>query len=351
MRKVVSVVLELFLVGAIALSFVASMAILFFMRIFDRFFEDDVYAQSFLAFKVFLAAIILHLFYLIANGFLRSKLLESFFELLFFAVFFYGIAIVTQIALTTHISYEAHRRLKEELDTKTEALKLYTADLKRSNDFKDLFTDIMTHDLLNPIGIIMNYAELMLDDEKEFRKENLEAIKRTAKKSAEMIEAAAAFSKIQRIGKEDFVPMDLGEVLKEEIMYIEPSAAAKKIKITHNIEGAHPIIATPLIKEVPSNLLSNAIKYSPEGTNVYVAIEDLGNSWKVEVKDEGEGVDDKYKKSIFERFERQQKKGVKGTGLGLAIVKRVVEMHGGRAWVEDNPSGGSIFIVEIPKEQ
>ncbi|MFQ5800780.1 MAG: sensor histidine kinase [Candidatus Hydrothermarchaeales archaeon] len=346
----VNVALEILFLVAIGLSFIAAMAVVFFMQIFDRMVDDKSYRQNFLAFKVFLAAIIFHLFYHIARDFLMSPLLEDLFEILSLVAFFYGIVIITQSVMRTHISYEAHKSLKEEVDKKTEAVKLYALDLKHSNDFKDLFTDIMTHDLLNPIGIIMNYAELMLDDEREFRKENIEAVKRTAKKSAEMIEAAAAFSKVQKIGKEDFVPMDLGEILKEEIMYIEPSAASKKIKVSHNIDGEHPIIAAPFIKEVLSNLLSNAIKYSPEGNNVFVAIEDLGNSWKVEVKDEGEGVDDQYKESIFERFERLQKKGVKGTGLGLAIVKKVVEMHGGGAWVADNPSGGSIFIVEIPKE-
>ena len=54
-------------------------------------------------------------------------------------------------------------------------------------------------------------------------------------------------------------------------------------------------------------------------------------------------------KRIFTRFQRVNKKGVKGTGLGLAIVKRVVDLHGGKVWIEDNPEGGSVFYVEIPK--
>lgn len=52
---------------------------------------------------------------------------------------------------------------------------------------------------------------------------------------------------------------------------------------------------------------------------------------------------------IFNRFQRVDKKGVKGTGLSLAIVKRVVELHGGSVWIEDNPEGGKIFYVDIPK--
>jgi len=52
---------------------------------------------------------------------------------------------------------------------------------------------------------------------------------------------------------------------------------------------------------------------------------------------------------IFERFHREEKKGVKGSGLGLAIAGKIVELHKGRIWVEDNPEGGAVFVVEIPK--
>ncbi len=67
------------------------------------------------------------------------------------------------------------------------------------------------------------------------------------------------------------------------------------------------------------------------------------------VKDNGEGVEDEYKESIFNRFTRVKREGVKGTGLGLAIAKRIVGIHKGSIWVEDNPEGGSIFYFEIPK--
>lgn len=60
-------------------------------------------------------------------------------------------------------------------------------------------------------------------------------------------------------------------------------------------------------------------------------------------------IPDENKKSIFERFTRRRKESVKGTGLGLAIAKRVVEIHGGRIWVEDNKVGGAVFKVNLPK--
>ena len=69
----------------------------------------------------------------------------------------------------------------------------------------------------------------------------------------------------------------------------------------------------------------------------------------MQIRDFGKGIPDKDKPLIFTRFTRLKKEGVEGSGLGLAIVKRLVDLHKGRIWVEDNPAGGSIFCVRLPK--
>ncbi|MCK4929289.1 MAG: HAMP domain-containing histidine kinase, partial [Methanosarcinales archaeon] len=63
----------------------------------------------------------------------------------------------------------------------------------------------------------------------------------------------------------------------------------------------------------------------------------------------GGGIKDADKAGIFERFQTMGKKGVKGSGLGLAIARKIINLHNGRIYVEDNPDGGAVFIVEIPK--
>ena len=104
-----------------------------------------------------------------------------------------------------------------------------------------------------------------------------------------------------------------------------------------------------MIAEVFDNLLSNAAKYGPEGGLVRVEVLDEGARWKVCVIDAGEGIPDADKEKVFGRFERLRKEGVKGTGLGLAIARRIVELHGGRIWVEDAPGGGACFCVALHK--
>ncbi len=128
-------------------------------------------------------------------------------------------------------------------------------------------------------------------------------------------------------------------------------ANEKNIKIKVNAEGKFLALVNPLIGDVFSNFLSNAIKYGPKNSEIVAEIKERGLNWRISVIDKGEGIVDKYKKAIFERFTRLEKGAIKGSGLGLAIVKKIVEVHKGKVWVENNPRGGSVFIVEIAKAE
>ena len=77
-------------------------------------------------------------------------------------------------------------------------------------------------------------------------------------------------------------------------------------------------------------------------------VEDAGE-WVAAVADEGPGIPDGEKVSVFERFKRREKKGVLGSGLGLAIAQRIVYLHSGTICAEDNPGGGSCFVVRLPR--
>jgi hypothetical protein len=125
-------------------------------------------------------------------------------------------------------------------------------------------------------------------------------------------------------------------------------ANMKNIEVRFEKKEAIHIKANEVIEEVFGNLFANAIKYSPENTKIVVDIKKSKKNCRIYFKDQGEGVLDKDKKAIFTRFERRQKGPVKGVALGHTIAKKIVELHEGKIWVEDNPDGGSIFIVELP---
>src|SRR5262249_11569100 len=105
------------------------------------------------------------------------------------------------------------------------------------------------------------------------------------------------------------------------------------------------------IVQVVGNLFENALKFAPENSAITVKIERTEpRNIKVSVADSGPGVPELHKQKIFEKF-HQVKKGRKiagqGVGLGLAICKTIVEAHHGTIWVEDNPSGGSVFCFTL----
>jgi PAS domain S-box-containing protein len=222
--------------------------------------------------------------------------------------------------------------------------------LDQSNQLKGLFTDVLRHDLLNPTGVIGNIAEIMEYDEKLKGAEEIEVIKRNVKKLEDIIQNASQYAMLESKEALEKSELKLTELIENVIDDLRPYAGGKKMKVEFNPDREHKLNASGAIESVFVNILSNAIKYSPEGTDIKITIDDDGKNKKIQVADQGDGILDENKKAVFDRFTRKDKRGVKGTGLGLAITKKIVELHNGRVWVEDNPEGkGTVFIVEIPK--
>jgi PAS domain S-box-containing protein len=233
-----------------------------------------------------------------------------------------------------------------------EAMKKYARELEEANQLKDLFTDIIRHDLLNPVTVIKGFSEILSENESlpENRK-SVEMIINNVRKLEEMIQSAATLAKVEAMDKLDFEERNLCQILRKVISDFTPMYRSKGMSVEFFGEEKCFAQVNPHIEEIFSNLLSNAVKYSPENTRITVGIKADGEDWMVSVKDRGNRISDEYKEIIFERFKRIEKHGVKGTGLGLSIVKRIVDIHKGKVWVEDNPEGGNIFLVKIPAKR
>lgn len=240
---------------------------------------------------------------------------------------------------------------QEELIMLTKELEEKNIDLEESNKLKQLFIDIMKHDLLNPAGVAKNYIEIIKED--NLGQENINEIEmaeRNIKRLIEMIENASKLSRLSNFREIEKNEMDIIPMIEDTLGEFKSMADEKEIEIKYELNG--PCIARInwIFKDVIENLLSNSIKYSPEGSRVRIDIQENENNLVLTIKDRGEGIPDDSKESVFERYQRLHKGSVKGTGLGLAIVKRIVTLHDGKVWVEDNLAGaGSIFFVEIPK--
>ncbi len=211
-----------------------------------------------------------------------------------------------------------------------------------------LFIDILRHDILNPLGLIRNFAELMSDDAPKPLKSQVEAIIRNVDRLIEIVEDASRLSSLERSKRMDAEDLELSGLIKQSLEELSPAIIEKKIVIDSQVKPGFKFKGNKTFSYVTTNLLSNAIKFSKPGAKVILQAKRKDDKITFKVIDYGPGVLDEHKESIFKRFERPKKEGVKGTGLGLTIVKKVVELHNGTVWVEDNPDGGSIFKVMIP---
>lgn len=250
---------------------------------------------------------------------------------------------ILTLIILVFILMEVHSRLMVEKANKSR--------LEISNKLKDLFTDIMRHDLLNPAGVIKGLTEMLYYEEKDAaKKESLKMINDQTDHLMSMIASAAKLAKLESYEEMEFSVQDVGPILAVVADSFSPEFERKGMKLEINIHGYYYSRVNDVIEDVFSNLLSNALKYSPQGSTVKVEIKDLGRSFKVMVTDQGEGIPDDVKPLIFDRFKRADKKGIKGTGLGLAIVQRIVQVHKGQVGVDDNPGGqGSVFWVILDR--
>jgi PAS domain S-box-containing protein len=248
-----------------------------------------------------------------------------------------------EIAQVVHVARDITKRKKAEED-----LRKYAGRLEEANRLKDLFTDIISHDLLNPVSVIMRFSEMLGSGRRE-ETEMRDIIQRNAGKIEDMIKSISNYVRVESVKEIEKTDRDLVGVLTPIIERFKPEAADKGMTIEFDPQGKAMLTANPILEDVFSNILSNAIKYSPRNTTVSVIILEEQEDWIVSFADEGGGIPDAFKKTIFDRFERLEKEGVKGTGLGLSIAKHIVDLHAGSIWVEDSFAGGCTFRIRLPK--
>ena len=227
----------------------------------------------------------------------------------------------------------------------------YARRLEEATGLKDLFADILRHDLLGPAATVQLSIESLMRREPDAAaaRKILETAKRSCAKLIDIIEGAAKYAKLSTAQGIDFRVLDLAAVLRDVLTEFEARANERKLKVLVDAPRSAWARANPMIGDVFENLLSNAAKYGPEGGTIWVRIDEDGSRWRTSVTDSGEGIPDADKEKVFRRFERLSKGSVKGTGLGLAIAQRIVDLHRGRIWVEDAPGRGARFCVTLAR--
>lgn len=226
-------------------------------------------------------------------------------------------------------------------------------ELRRSNEELEKFAYVSSHDLQEPLRMVVSYIQLL--ERKYQGKLDEKADKYIyyavdgAKRMQSLINDLLSYSRVNTRGG-DFKSIDSESVLNKALLNLEFSIKKSDATVTHDPLPEIIGDAGQLV-QLFQNLISNAIKFKKENEKPKIHISALkkGNEYVFSVSDNGIGMDPKYVDRIFEIFQRLNKRSdYQGTGIGLAISKKIVERHGGRIWVESKPGKGSNFYFTIP---
>jgi PAS domain S-box-containing protein len=232
---------------------------------------------------------------------------------------------------------EQRTRLMHELESTHEELKN--------------FAYVVSHDLKAPLRAISALAGWLSHDYSDkFDEEGKEHMRLLIKRVYRMDNLINGILQYSRVGqvKEKIIAVDLDKLVREVIDLLSPPA-----NIVVSIENTLPtIMAEPIrIEQVFQNLLSNAIKYmdKPQG-EIRIACSSEDKQWTFRITDNGPGIELRHFERIFQLFQTLAPRDrVEGTGVGLSLVKKIVEMYGGKIWLESKVGEGSTFFFTLLK--
>lgn len=229
-------------------------------------------------------------------------------------------------------------------------------ELRRLERVRRDFVANVSHELRTPVSIIRANAETLLDgalQDPERAQTFLGALVRSAERLSNLISDLLDIARIEsgRLQME-LRPVDLGQIVARAAETIGPGAAERHQQLDLRPDGTPPLLAdAAALEQVLMNLMDNAVKYSPDGGRIRVSARTTAGQVRIEVMDEGPGIEPQHRARIFERFyrvDRGRSRAMGGTGLGLSIVKNLVESMGGEVGVEMAEPQGSVFWVRLP---
>ena len=232
-----------------------------------------------------------------------------------------------------------------------------TRELEAASRHKSEFLANMSHELRTPLNAISGFSQVLrkelFGEINEKQAEYLDDILASSRHLQSLIDDVLDLSKVEA-GQIDLqvAPFSLPEALERGVVIVRERATREGVRLSLSSEpGVETVVGDERrIVQVIFNLLSNAVKFTPAGGTVDVAAARRDGEVRVSVTDTGPGIAPEDQDRIFEEFQQADagKEQREGTGLGLALSKRLVELHGGRIWVDSERGQGSTFVFTLP---
>jgi len=253
----------------------------------------------------------------------------------------------------------SRRRTEEERDKLLAREQQARAEAEDANRLKDEFLATLSHELRNPLNVVIGYAEILRRSDEsqshEFVVKAADTIRRNALAQAQLVSDLLDLSRLQ-MGKVALnqQPVSLSTIITDAIETVRTETTAKRITLNIAMDPEILVIEGDPVRlgQVAWNLLNNAVKFTPVDGEVKIELIRDGDDAKLVVEDNGQGISPEFLPHVFEIFRQADASSARrqgGMGIGLALVKQLAELHGGRVSAESNGVGaGARFSVWIP---
>ncbi len=257
------------------------------------------------------------------------------------------------------IDITERKRAEEERARLLESERQARSEAEEANRLKDEFLATLSHELRNPLNVILGYAEVLLRSEEAkrsaFVKRAAEILKRNALAQSQLVRDLLDLSRLH-MGKLSLnrEAVSLITTIGNAVETVQAEATAKEVEL--KVVAPEEVLfvdADPLrIEQVVWNLLNNAVKFTPAGGTVTVRLSSEANQGVVSVEDTGEGIDPTFIPHVFEMFRQADATNSRrhgGLGIGLALVQQLVQLHDGTVAVSSEGQGqGAQFTIKLP---
>ena len=233
-----------------------------------------------------------------------------------------------------------------------QALAASTAELKRSNEDLERFAYVASHDLQEPLRMVTSYGQLLVRRHRASlpaeAQEFLDFMVDGGQRAQALIRDLLSLARIDSQAR-PWEPVAIDALLADTVQQLRMRIRETGAEVTH---GPLPVVLADArqMGQLFANLVGNALKFrGSQVPRVHVSAERAGDGWRIEVHDNGLGIETRFFERIFVMFQRLHLRSEhEGTGIGLAICRKIVERHGGQIGLESVPGQGSTFHFTLP---